>query len=382
MFNKIVTYGYNDVSIMPARLSTIRHRRECRTLNDGMLPIFTAPMTTVIDTQNYNVFEENHIIPILPRTTSKEEKEDFLNKGYWVAYSLAEFADLIEKNESFNIPIHVLIDVANGNMEDIFILSTKAKNKFGSNNIKIMAGNIANPRTYFEYCKAGIDYVRCSVGTGDFCISSTQTGVHYGMVNLLSEMQSHRKEVSHDMSIRGTELYKCQTKIIADGGIRNYSDVIKALALGADYVMIGSLFVRLIESCADTYIKPRENGEFFYPLSRDRDKIEKGEYGFIVTYTNAMGEVKKECFDKVYKTGYGMASKQGQLDLFGNKVHTVEGTTKTLECITSVKNWSDNMKDYLASAMSYCGIEDVNDFNYDNVETYIMSPVLQNSINK
>ena len=44
------------------------------------------------------------------------------------------------------------------------------------------------------------------------------------------------------------------TKILADGGMKDYSDIILALALGADYVMLGSVLNKSLESCADTYV--------------------------------------------------------------------------------------------------------------------------------
>ena len=63
-------YSYNDISIKPAAISTIKHRSECNPFYDEMLPIFTAPMSTVIDDRNYNILQkyktpkENTVIPV------------------------------------------------------------------------------------------------------------------------------------------------------------------------------------------------------------------------------------------------------------------------------------------------------------------------------
>jgi hypothetical protein len=77
-----------------------------------------------------------------------------------------------------------------------------------------------------------------------------------------------------------------------------------------------------------------------------------------------------------------MASRKGQIDLYGHKKSTVEGTSKELPCISTIECWSNNMQSYLASAMSYCGIRDVSEFNPNNVHTIIISNNVQQSINK
>ena len=132
MFNeKKMTYGYNDISIQPARRSYIEHRSECLTKKDGHLPIFAAPMSTVISDKNYDIFNSNGIVPILPRNIDISIRDKYMKEGKWVAYSLSEFEEIINAHESFNTPVHILIDVANGNMAKIFTLSKKAKQKFG-----------------------------------------------------------------------------------------------------------------------------------------------------------------------------------------------------------------------------------------------------------
>lgn len=375
MFNeKEMTYGYNDVSIQPAGISNIEHRSECLTKKNGYLPIFTAPMSTVINERNYDIFDSNGIIPILPRNIDIAIRNEYMEKGKWVAYSLSEFDEIIDTYDSFNVPAHILIDVANGNMKKIFTLSKKAKEKYGKNNIILMSGNIANPETYIEYCKAGIDYARCGIGGGSGCITTSNTAIHYGIVNLLFEVYEIKKRF--ELSCSGDE---CATQIIADGGIRNYSDVIKALALGADYVMIGGEFAKLVESCAQTYGYDYDNHGFMIdPLDGEISIREIGG-GFSIVRKKS----ERDCVvDKLYKVFYGMASKRGQEDLFGKKKGTSEGIEKRFECTTNVDKWANNMNDYLASAMSYCDIENVYDFNPDNVEVFLVSNNLQNSINK
>ena len=153
--------------------------------------------------------------------------------------------------------------------------------------------------------------------------------------------------------------------------------MIKALALGADYVMIGSVLSRLVESCAKTYAYDKNGKTVYIDTLKNGTSVRESEDGFTITDSKGIYG-----YDRLYKIFYGMASKKGQEDLFGKKKGTSEGTEKHLECTTNIDKWTKNMNDYLSSAMSYCDIDNINDFNPDNVDTFIMSPNLINSINK
>ena len=61
------------------------------------------------------------------------------------------------------------------------------------------------------------------------CLTSANTGVHFPMASLIYECYQYKKKESYN------------TKIVADGGFRNYDDIIKAIMLGADYVMLGGI---------------------------------------------------------------------------------------------------------------------------------------------
>lgn len=159
--------SFNDICLIPADISEIEHRSECNPyLNNGMLPLFTAPMTSVIDENNWKMFQDNKINTIIPRSVNWETRLDLSNKTF-IAVSLSEFERLIDFYHLVRT-IHVCVDIANGHMKKLLDLCKKAKEKFGDK-IQIMAGNIANPETYFEYAKAGIDYVRCGIGSGSCC---------------------------------------------------------------------------------------------------------------------------------------------------------------------------------------------------------------------
>ena len=75
------------------------------------------------------------------------------------------------------------------------------------------------------------------------CLTSENAGIGYPLASLMKECYEVSQSINNP------------AKIVADGGIKSYSDILKALALGADYVQIGSLFNKALESCGDTYFK-------------------------------------------------------------------------------------------------------------------------------
>ena len=354
------TYSYNDVMIMPSVITSFTSRKEAFILDkNNKLPLFTAPMSSVIDLSNQEIFEQYNINTILPRTLDIDIRKNEILSGKWVALSLSEFKNIILNNKlETNKQLKVLIDIANGHMKIVYDLVREAKNIYG-NNILIMIGNIANPSTYLEVVKSGADYVRCSIGTGRGCLSSSNVGVGYGIASLIDDIVQIRNSIFTKEEIINGEY----PKIIADGGIRNYSDVIKALALGADYVMIGSIFASMLESCGDTYINNNKfNNETIFTL----DENEKREI------------IKN---NKVYKNFYGMSTKKAQILCHNENLKTSEGIECSLECKYTIKQWVENFIDYLRSAMSYTNCKTLYEFN-NNVKLNLISESTQNSINK
>ena len=347
-----IFYTYSDVTIVPSDISNIEHRSECVPLDEnGMLPLFTAPMDTVVDETNFELFNNEMIYPILPRTVAIEIRIEYSIKNRWAAYSLSEFERIFcnqsEKLEEKN-GICALIDVANGHMKKILDLIRGAKNIYGEN-IKIMVGNIANPLTFMRLSNAGADFVRCGIGGGFGCLTTSNLGVHMPMASLIAEISELKNK--HNLS----------AKIIADGGIRNYSDIIKAIALGADYVMCGSIFSKMIESAAPKRCNSEDWSKLPFETSiKDLKNIFKQGNSWYATYNNeriSLGDISINF--------YGMASKEGQIALNGSKTKTSEGLMKTLHVEYTMHGWCDNFMDYLRSAMSYVGSHTLDEFRKD-----------------
>lgn len=342
-----IYYSYNDISIVPAAITRVAHRNQCNPFvgegTNSSLPIFTAPMSSIVNLQNVDIYKKNKIIPILPRNISLSLRLKYLDKGYWIALSLKETEELSLDKLKDNQEYKICIDIANGHMQKLYDLVHSIH--ISKPNIKIMTGNIANPETLHIADNAGVDYIRLGIGSGSGCITSSNTAIHYPMASLINDCYKYKKQ------------WNLKIKLIADGGIRNYDDVIKALALGADYVMIGGLFAECVDSNKDLYIQSNR----CYVKANDED-------------------LQKEDI-QLYHKFYGMASKEGINDLHLKK-HTAEGICKYIPIkYNSIEQWSENMADYLRSAMSYCNAKTLDRF-IGKQQCILLSNNAQNAINK
>ena len=118
----------------------------------------------------------------------------------------------------------VCIDVAHGH--HIKVKKTIAElRKMFKDNIHIMTGNVATPQAFVDLSEWGADSVRVGVGGGSVCSTRIVTG--HGMPNFSAIMACAHSDG--------------KAAIIADGGIRNSGDMVKAFAAGCDAVMVGSL---------------------------------------------------------------------------------------------------------------------------------------------
>ncbi|MCB0749359.1 MAG: IMP dehydrogenase [Ignavibacteriae bacterium] len=253
MLVKKTLYGFDDVTIMPTRITYLKSRSEVK--EDINKLLWASPMDTVIDENNYELFHDsgvnvpivrgmwklldvNTIPPVIVSLTIKEARDLILGTDK----ELQAFRErYVERFGTFNL----LIDVANGHMDHLIKLVKGIKTKAYKTEIGV--GNIANPDTYIEYVEAGCDWIRVGIGTGSRCHTSSKTSVHYPMISLLDEIKTFKQKFSF------------KTKIIADGGFRDSSDIVKALAVGADGVMLGSIFNKTIESAGQKYIKHNTN---------------------------------------------------------------------------------------------------------------------------
>jgi IMP dehydrogenase len=132
----------------------------------------------------------------------------------------------------------ITIDTAHGHSEGVLKMVERVKSEHSD--LEIIAGNVATPQGTEDLILAGADAVKIGIGPGSICTTRVVAGV--GVPQLTAILQCAAAARKYDVPV------------IADGGIKQTGDIPKALAAGADTVMIGGLFAGVSESPGETIL--------------------------------------------------------------------------------------------------------------------------------
>ena len=303
---------YNDVLLVP-QYSDIVSRKEVdltSRLSDHQfgLPIIASPMDTVSETRMAKAMADSGGLAVIHRYNSVREQAKMVEavienpRAYGiptVAAAIGTSGDYLERAAALvgHGAKILCVDVAHGHHVLMKLALEKLRELFGDT-VHIMAGNVATLEGYNDLVDWGADSVRCNIGGGSICSTRIQTG--HGVPGLHTIIACARSDRN--------------APIIADGGIRNSGDIVKALAAGADFVMLGSLLSGTDETPGDT-INTRE-GKF-----------------------------------KAYR---GMASKDAQIEWRG-KTASLEGIATTVACKGPVGDTIQELTRGIRSGLSYSG---------------------------
>lgn len=331
-------FDWNDITIVPNVLCDIETRSIIDVYQDNKLPLFVSPMDTVVDENNYTKFIDLGINVCLPRHIKYQELGD--DRPFY-SFGLDEIISILDNNEE--LPKRVLIDIAQGHMKKLFQTSKRIKE---TRDVELMVGNIANPETYRKYCEIDVDWIRVGIGGGQACTTSANVAIHYPMASLVNECYEISKE------------FNKPTKIVADGGFKNFSDIIKSLALGSNSVMLGSIFNKCLESCSDNFI------------DRNGGKMEKISQKEAIKFFNDGYNIHK-----YYR---GMSTKEVQRFWNKKEIKTGEGISKYNKVEYTLNGWCENFIDYLKSSMSYTNCGNLGEF----IGEVNFIKITQNSFNR
>jgi IMP dehydrogenase len=191
------------------------------------------------------VNDKNELVGLITfRDITKLTQKPNANKDKFgrlrVAAALGVTADAVERATALvNAGVDaVIIDTAHGHTQGVVDVLKAVKAKFPK--LDVIVGNIATPEAALFLVENGADGVKVGIGPGSICTTRVVAGVGFPQFSAVLEVAA---------AIKGTGV-----PVIADGGIRYTGDIPKAIAAGADSVMLGSLLAGTMESPGETII--------------------------------------------------------------------------------------------------------------------------------
>lgn len=221
----------------------------------------------------------------------------------------ADMMDRVHALMDAGVDVFVL-DSAHGDSKNIINAIKNLRLEYSS--MELIAGNVATYEGALDLMKAGASAVKVGMGPGSICTTRIIAGI--GVPQLQAVMDCAR--ASKEMNV----------PIIADGGIKYSGDVVKALAAGANTVMLGGLFATCEEAPGDIY---ESNGKK-YRTYRGMGSIEA---------------MAKGSTDRYFQTGH--------------KKFVAEGVQGIVEVKTTVEELVFQLIGGLKAGMGYCGSKDI-----------------------
>ena len=315
---RLKTVSFDDVLLIP-NYSDIESRSEVDIGNNlgpynYKIPIISSPMDTVTEENMSRAMASSGGLGIIHRYNDIDDQQRMIESMYnevadaSLAVAVGITGDYLERAAAVVASgARVLcVDVAHGHHILMKRALKELRYKFGEN-IHIMAGNVATLEAFNDLADWGADSVKVGIGGGSICSTRIQTG--HGMPTLQSVLECAKSDRD--------------TKLIADGGIKTSGDIVKALAAGADVVMLGSLLGGTDES----------PGEVFTSLE-----------------------------GKKYKAYRGMASREAQIDWRGS-VGSLEGIATTIPYKGPVGKILADLTQGIRSGFSYSGARNMIEFH-------------------
>ncbi|HMN67299.1 MAG TPA: IMP dehydrogenase [Bdellovibrionales bacterium] len=236
---------YDDVLIVPSK-SAVRSRRDPNLTAQltkrfrGALPMISANMDTVTGSDMAIAMRKIGGLGILHRFMSPETQLEEVRRIREAGVDLIAASIGVTKDERPRAEalvkegVHILtIDIAHGHSESMLETLKWLRDKF-SDQIDIIAGNVATPEATSDLIDAGADAIKVGIGPGSMCTTRIITGCGVPQLTAVAWCSEVARE-------RGAP-------VIADGGLRTSGDIVKALAAGAQSVMLGSLLSGTLET--------------------------------------------------------------------------------------------------------------------------------------
>ncbi len=264
---QMARYSIGGIPIVDAagRLVGIVTNRDLRFQSDGTralgdvmtrAPLVTAPIGTTLEAAE--LLLQQHKIEKLPVVDAGQHLKglitfkDIQKKKQFpiackdahgrlrVGAAVGVTPDVLERVEALVASgvDFVTVDTAHGHSEGVIRTVARVKEHYPS--LDVIGGNVATAAATRDLISAGADGVKVGIGPGSICTTRIVAGVGVPQLSAVMECSLAARELG--------------VPVIADGGIKNTGDIPKALAAGAESVMIGGLFARVEESPGETIL--------------------------------------------------------------------------------------------------------------------------------
>lgn len=307
-----LAYTYDDVIILPA-YSDIDSRSEVslHTVIDGIelqIPVISSPMDTVTGVEMASWISGRGGLGILHRYNSIEEQVAMVREvaasGGRLAAATGVNGDAWERAQALiesGIDL-ICIDIAHGHSKNAGLHMARIASEYP--NVTVMSGNIATVEAAYWAIDNGAKVLRVGIGGGSACTTREVAGIGLPQFSAIKEIAD--------------EVWAESVAIVADGGIRKSADAVKALAAGADAVILG---------------------------------------GILAAYPVASGDVSADGMRKKFR---GMASDDALSQYKGSKgSYVVEGASAE---VLIDQDYEDNFKTFLdgiRTGFAYLGSRDI-----------------------
>ena len=314
--NAIVAYTFDDFTLIP-QYSTIKSRKDpdVSTMISEVkyeIPIIASPMNTICEEEMLVTMGQLKGIGVIHRYMTIEQQVAMCEAAItriaasgisvdpfqYVYAAIGATGDYIERaQELFRLGVkNFCIDVANGH--NIHSIEAVQQIKRLMPHSKVMSGNVCSYDGAGKLAESGADSIRVGVGGGAVCKTRLVTGHGIPQLTALEECSKLKYRFPN-------------VALISDGGIRYAGDIVKAIAIGADAVMIGSLLAGTSET----------PGEFI----EEDDRLYKYYNGMAST------EGREKWFDKS-KVGLVPEGVSKKVPYLGRSAkHIIEGLCQSLK---------------------------------------------------
>ena len=233
---------FDDVALVPQYSSILPYETITKTeLSKNLklnIPLLSSAMDTVTESKMAIAIAKSGGLGIIHKNLNpkkqalevKKVKKNNMIVGAAVGTNEKDI-DRVYKLLESKVDL-IVVDTAHGHTKKVLTIIKKIK-KISKNSI-VCAGNIATGKAAKFLADSGADIVKVGIGPGSICTTRLVTGIGVPQLSAILDVKEALKN------------YK--TKIISDGGIKFSGDISKAIAAGADAVMIGSLFAGTTES--------------------------------------------------------------------------------------------------------------------------------------